>query len=99
MEYDARLMVVRELFPTPVLIDRKPVEDDFGRLVPPPHLRGPDIEQHGSSIRELFAFSLVAPKGQEINEDRLADILLKRNAEEVSPLHRLLKIPVEPDLE
>ena len=96
MEYDGKLIVVRELFPSAILIDRKPVEDDFGRMMQPPHRRGPDMELHGSDIRDLFAFALIPPKGEPMDEDRLADIMLKRNAEEASPLHRLLEIPVVP---
>ena len=96
MIYDGKLIIVRELFPSTVLIDRKPVEDEFGRLVEPPHRRGPDIDLHSSPIRDLFAFALVPPKGESIDEDRLADIMLKRNAEGASPLHQLLEIPVDP---
>jgi hypothetical protein len=96
MDYDGKLIVVRELFPSAILIDRKPVEDEFGRLMGPPHRRGSDINLHGSFFRDLFAFALIPPKGEPMDEDRLADIMLKRNAEEASPLHRLLEIPVGP---
>jgi hypothetical protein len=96
VKYDGKLFAILELFPSAILIDRKPVEDEFGRLVEPPHRRGPDIDLHSSPIRDLFAFALVPPKGESIDEDRLADIMLKRNAEEASPLHQLLEIPVDP---
>ena len=92
MKFDGKFMVVMDLYPSPVVIDRLPIEDEFGRLVKPPHRRGPRAAIHASMLADVFALSLVPVPGEEIGSEQIIEVMEKRMNDFVSPLHQMAEI-------
>jgi len=97
MQYDGSLIVVMNIYSSPVIIDRLPGEGPSGFPIPPPYLRYPGMSAHVSQLAEIFPLMVEPSPGGRVKEQDLAGIIEDRLADPISQLMRFPKIRLKPE--
>jgi len=99
MQYDGSLIVVMNIYPSPVIIDRLPGDGPMGFPIPPPYLRNPGMSSHVSQLAEIFPLMVEPSPGGCVKESDLAGIIHDRLVDPISRLKRFPIIRLDPDKE
>jgi hypothetical protein len=96
MRFEDQLMIIMDLYPSPVIIDRLPGSGPDELPIPHPRMRRPGLPSYSPPVAAIFPIMVEPPPGGQVTDDALATIMEKRLADPMMPLTRFPKLQLLP---
>lgn len=94
MQFDDQFIIITDLYPSPVIIDRLPQEESDGSTSNRKRRLG--LPLHGSPLADIFPIMVEPAPGDTISNHDLADLMEKRLEDPVLILKRFPKLQLSP---
>ncbi len=99
MRFEDQLMIIMDIYPSPVIIDRLPGEGPDELPIPHHRMRRPGLPPYSPPVAAIFPIMVEAAPGAKVTNLALADILEKRLADPLMPLKRFPKLRLSSEVE
>ena len=97
MRFEDQFIIIMDLYPSPVIIDRLPGCGPDELPIPHPRMRRPGLPSYSPPVAAIFPIMVEPAPGEQVSYNALATIMEKRLADPRAPLTRFPKLQLLPE--